>query len=156
MKLYLVQHGNSLSKEEDPDRHLSKQGINDIENLSIFLKNKKIKVKNIFHSKKERAIQTAQLLYDALKSENEKVNILAIDNLNPNDQIEPLITKIKTWNEDNLIVGHLPYLSKLIGSLVTKDENKIITNYCQGTISCLELGESNNWEISWMLKPFLL
>jgi phosphohistidine phosphatase len=39
MKLYLVQHGKAKSKEEDPDRPLSMDGLEETKKVASFLHN---------------------------------------------------------------------------------------------------------------------
>lgn len=62
MKIYLVQHGDSLDKDIDPERPLSDQGQKDIQLLSNFLSPLKIEVSCVYHSGKLRAQQTAESL----------------------------------------------------------------------------------------------
>ncbi len=62
MLVYLVQHGQAKAKDIDPDRHLTEQGINDVEKISAFLKTAKLTVDVIWHSGKARAAQTAEIL----------------------------------------------------------------------------------------------
>ncbi len=37
MKLYLVQHGKALSKEADPQRPLSEEGIREVKKMAEFI-----------------------------------------------------------------------------------------------------------------------
>lgn len=62
MKLYLVQHGEAVSKQEDPERPLSEQGTRDVQAMAGFLKHAGIKVVRVWHSGKRRAEQTAIIL----------------------------------------------------------------------------------------------
>ena len=84
MKLYLVQHGNAVSKEENPDRPLSEQGRADVTKVAEFIRPLKIEVNCLWHSKKARAIQTAEILAQVIKVR--KVSHER-DDLNPNDEI---------------------------------------------------------------------
>ena len=66
MKLYLVQHGKSKAKEEDPERSLNANGVPDIKKVSNFLDSyTKVHVANILHSGKLRALQTAKILAES-------------------------------------------------------------------------------------------
>ena len=65
MKLYLVQHGEAVSKAENPERPLSEQGQSDISRIATFLAGD-IRISRVIHSGKERAFQTAQILASAL------------------------------------------------------------------------------------------
>jgi phosphohistidine phosphatase len=69
MLLYLVQHAESLSKEEDPTQSLSEKGMKDIKKVANYVAGLNIKINQIFHSEKLRALQTAQILSDFIKAE---------------------------------------------------------------------------------------
>ncbi len=66
MYLYLVQHAEALSKEEDPSRSLSKKGIKDIKKIASFSRGLKVAIHQIVHSGKMRALPTAQLLEEPM------------------------------------------------------------------------------------------
>jgi phosphohistidine phosphatase SixA len=53
-----------------------------------------------------------------------------------------------------MIVGHLPFLSKLTSRLLGKEEE--VVNFQQGGIVCLEKMEHLPWRIRWMVVPELL
>ena len=67
MNLIIVQHGQALSKDVDPDRALSPDGCDDIQRLGIFIKGKIELPQVIFHSGKTRALQTARILAQELE-----------------------------------------------------------------------------------------
>ena len=62
MRLYLVQHGEALPKQVDPERPLSERGRSDVARVADFLKGAGIRVTRVAHSGKTRARQTAELL----------------------------------------------------------------------------------------------
>ena len=66
--LYLVQHGKSLPKEEDPERGLSPEGLTEVEGIADAAKTNGIRVARIDHSGKKRARQTADLFASALQN----------------------------------------------------------------------------------------
>jgi len=55
MALFLVQHGKSLPKTEDPQQGLSKEGIAEVERIAAVAKGYHIFVSQIMHSGKTRA-----------------------------------------------------------------------------------------------------
>ena len=59
MRLYLVQHGDAVPKDVDPDRPLSDQGRADIKRLTVWLSHQNVQVAQILHSGKNRAKETA-------------------------------------------------------------------------------------------------
>lgn len=150
MKLYLVQHGESVSKEIDPDRPLSAQGELDVKQLAGFLKQAGVSVDHIKHSGKTRARQTAEILAKALLDNGD---IEAIEGIAPNDPVADFAMIIPTLETDTMIVGHLPFMAKLVAWLVTADENQPLVTYQQGSVVCVEQDESHNWRIQWMIRP---
>jgi len=150
MRLYLVQHGQALSKDEHPDRTLSEAGQDDVGRLAAFLKTADIKVGQILHSGKARAQQTAEILAPSIMPRGQ---ITPIGGISPNDPIDRLIEQIKGWDQDTLVVGHLPYMARLVSQLVSRQQDSAITSFKPGTLVCLEKTASESWEIIWMLQP---
>ena len=62
MHVYLVQHGEAKSEEEDPQRRLTDKGIGEVQNVAKVLRPLKLAVDAIWHSDKARAQQTEELL----------------------------------------------------------------------------------------------
>ena len=67
MKLYLVQHAKAASKETDPERSLTEEGLRDIRKVAEFIKPLDLSVDYLWHSGKNRAQQTAEILADVVK-----------------------------------------------------------------------------------------
>ena len=57
---------------------------------------------------------------------------------------------------DVVVVGHLPFLSKLAALLVTNDERCAIAAFRYSCVLCVERGEAGGWKIVWMITPNLL
>jgi len=152
VKLYLVQHGEACSKETDPHRPLTEQGKEDAKRLSEFLKRAGVKVDRVLHSGKLRAAQTAELLANAIAPD---VELEESGLINPNDNPKAFDWQSESWDRDTLIVGHLPFMTKLVSHLLIEDENKPITAYQPGSIVCLER-KNSHWQINWMIRPELL
>lgn len=153
MKIYLVQHGDSLPKEIDPERPLSEQGKKDVKSLSEFLSLLKIEVSHVYHSGKLRAQQTAEIL---------EANILVKEGIEPRAGLDPLdnvillAKEINQYHQDLILVGHLPFMDKLVRYLVTKNEHCPLVSFEPGSIVCLEKTEEKHWCIAWMIRPELL
>ncbi len=69
MRVYLVQHGKSKSKQEDPDRSLTEEGVEEVTRMSDWLAGRGVGLSAVRHSGKRRAQQTAALLIQAIKGE---------------------------------------------------------------------------------------
>lgn len=153
MKLYLVQHGEACSKEINPDRPLTDQGKADIERLAAFFKRAGIQVERVIHSGKLRAEQTAERL---AKVTAPGMELETSGLINPNDNPKAFDWQSESWNRDTLIVGHLPFMAKLVSHLVIDDENKSITDFQPGSIVCLEHTDETHWQVIWMIRPEIL
>ena len=75
MRLYLVQHGEAMSKDENPERPLTAKGRKNVTKTAKFLKKKGIRVRKIFHSTKLRAKQTAQIIASLLGCELQEFSL---------------------------------------------------------------------------------
>ncbi len=150
MRLYLVQHGEALPKERDPDRPLSEAGRADVERLADFLAQRRVRAARVFHSGKTRARQTAELLARALGGACEGRSGLA-----PNDRTEDVANEASRWTDDVALVGHLPFVGRLAARLVVGREDPGVAAFQPGSMLCLERDDDGVWTISWMLRPEL-
>ncbi len=153
MRLYLVQHGDALPKDVDPERPLSDKGQVDVERVASFLKNAGVNVSRVLHSGKRRAEQTAELLATSVASGQA---VEAISGIAPLDPTGELAEKTAEWAEDTMAVGHLPYMEKLVSRLLTGRETPSVVAYSPGSVVCLERGEAGGWKLVWMIRPELL
>ena len=150
MKLYLVQHADALAKDIDPDRPLSQKGKEDIEKMAQFLKGS-VHPDEVVHSGKTRAKQSANILVDTLAPD---VSPCEIHGIGPNDSVEEFSKDKLQVGKNLLVVGHLPFMSKLVSFLVT-DSTKSIVDFQPGSMVCLSSDEVEEWQIQWMVRPEL-
>jgi phosphohistidine phosphatase len=149
MRAYLVRHGEALDQLEDPARPLSDKGEEDIERLAALLAQRfQILPGYIFHSPKQRAEQTADIVSKALSLTlvPEKT-----DGLAPMDDPAVWAEQLETMEKDTMLVGHLPHLSRLASLLLLWDTNREILNFTPGTVVCLE--KTGGWRVKWMISP---
>jgi phosphohistidine phosphatase len=152
MRLYLVQHGDAVPERLDPERPLSAAGRQEVEAVARVLAGGGARVAHVVHSGKLRAQQTAELLATALAA-GRVPEVIA--GLSPNDPDEPMVRRIADWTSDVMLVGHLPFMGKLVARLVAGDEGKPVAAFVPGTVVCLERDEANRWTIVWMVRPAL-
>jgi len=153
MKLYLVQHAKAASKEADPERSLTKEGLQDIQKIAEFVKPLNLCVDYLWHSGKKRAVQTADILAKAVSINKEQS---AHDGLAPNDDVTALKNELGSASQDIMIVGHLPFLAKLTSLLLTSSESADIVVFKNAGIICLNRNEQNTWQLEWIVIPELL
>lgn len=153
MKLYLVQHGEALAKEVDPARPLSERGRREVERVARALGDAGLRVARVVHSGKTRAEQTAAILAAVLCPGGE---CEARDGIDPTDPTDALAYEAEAWDEDVMVVGHLPFMARLASRLAAGDEEAGAVAFRPGSVVCFERGEGNGWAIAWMLRPELL
>ena len=69
--------------------------------------------------------------------------------------MEPLAHALVGWATDAMLAGHLPFLAKLAGRLVTGDEDLAVAAIVPATVLCLEPASERRWAIASMLRPEL-
>lgn len=150
MILYLVRHGEAKTEEEDPLRPLSETGRQDIKKVASYASKLNIKVDQIFHSHKLRAMQTAEVLAESMKPSK---GISEADGLAPLDN--PMIWSkiLKSKTNPIMLAGHLPHLGKLASLLLCGDANKNFIALKSAGIGCLKKEENETWSLQWMLSP---
>ena len=154
MAVYLVQHGLSLPKDEDPERGLSEAGIADVKRIAAVAKGYEVPVASIFHSGKKRARQTAEIFASAL---NPGSGVTEMTGLSPMDDVQVFSKNLSPQDKDNrMFVGHLPFMEKLTAFLITRDEKRPVFQFQNGGIVCLgQYGDQGGWVIKWTLMPHI-
>ncbi len=151
MRLYLVQHGEAAPEDVDPTRPLTARGEADVVRIAEFLAAVEVRVGRIMHSGKRRAEQTAQIIGAALGSAPE-----GRAGLSPKDPPNDVAREAAAWNQEVLLVGHLPFMARLVSRLVAGRDDAGVVTFQPGTIVCLERGEQQRWAIAWMIRPELV
>ena len=152
MALFLVQHGKSLPKEKDPDQGLSKEGFAETQTMATLAAENNIQVMRIIHSGKKRALQTAESFVKALEPE---AGMSKGAGLAPLDNVAKFASTLN--NEENImVVGHLPFLEKLLSFLVVGSPDRPVIKFQNSSIICLDIDDvAGHWFIRWALFPRL-
>ena len=150
MALYLVQHGQSLPKDVDPDQGLSEKGVAETERIAGVAKNYQIKVGQIRHSVKTRARKTADIFASAL---NPTGGVKEVEGLKPMDDVAAFAASINP-DTNTMLVGHLPFMERMTAYLVTGSIDKPVFKFQNSGIVCLAKDpETDSWVIVWTLMP---
>lgn len=150
MAIFLVQHGQCLSKDEDPQKGLSDQGAADVKRIAQVAAGYEVQVKRIVHSGKKRALQTAEILAAHLKPGQ---GISSVGGMNPLDDAAAFAATLDI-SSDCMVVGHLPHLEKLAACLVTGQGDIPIFQLQNGGILCLDYyRDTQQVVIKWGLMP---
>jgi len=150
MALFLVQHGKSLPKDEDPKKGLSKEGIAETKRIAEVAKGYNVLVSSISHSGKTRALQTAEIFESILKPEG---GIQESSGLNPLDDVSAFADKIDS-TANCMLVGHLPFMERISSYVITGSIEKPVFKFQNSGIVCLDKYPTTPfWVIKWTLMP---
>ena len=157
MKLYLVQHADAKSKDVDEARPLSEKGRQDAEAMASFLGGAGVRVDEIVHSGKLRAEQTAVTLAQHV-FDGRTPSVLG--GIGPNDSVNFLCNTIMAAGGDLMVVGHMPFLSRIAAKCLSGSEDSALVGFDPGSVLCLNrLAEgdcAHHWALDWFVKPSLL
>jgi phosphohistidine phosphatase len=151
MELYLVQHAQAMSKRENPERPLTDEGRRSAAAVAVLAGRLGLAVQQIRHSGKARAEQTATILAEALSPPG---GVLQVDGLGPMDDVERVADGLVRDAEPLMLVGHLPFMERLAGYLLTGDPGRPVVAFSNAGIVCL-VGEGDRWRVRWIATPEL-
>ena len=147
MALFIVQHGLSLPEDIDPERGLSAEGRSDVERIASVAAGYGVRVAVIVHSGKKRAMQTAEIMASHLHPDE----LIKRAGINPADPVEPFAATLDV-KSDLMIVGHLPFLERLVSHLILGRSEPRVFRLQKGGILCLD-SVDGAWVIKWSLMP---
>ena len=150
MRLYLVQHGEAKTEEQDPERPLTDQGVADVRRVAgLIAGGGGMNVGRIHHSGKTRARQSAEIWGEVLG-----VVVDEADGLAPLDDPAVWAGRVSgvEEEEDVMLVGHMPHLGKLVGLLVAGDAERAVVAFRPGAVVGLERGP-DGWSVVLALRP---
>lgn len=150
MTLYLVQHGLCLDKKIDLDRSLSDEGRAKIIQVAETAANAGIQLSTIYHSGKLRALQTAGVFYEHLKT----TNLDTVSGLSPLDSVKDFADQFK-FPDKTMIVGHLPFMERLTSYLITGNQDPIVVKFQNAGIVCLDQDKTDHWHLKWTIMPVI-
>jgi len=149
MRLYLARHGEAVPKTIDPESSLSTAGKDNISRIANMLGAAGIKVSRVFHSGKKRALQTAAILGHIIAP---GMRPEVMEGLHPNDDTLGLFRRAQQWQEDVMVVGHLPYMARAVSRFLIGNEQDMLVRFKPGSVVCLKRSSEGLWAITWALS----
>lgn len=150
MAFYIVQHGQSLTKDLDPEKGLSPSGLETVKKIARLALHNGVAVTRIHHSGKKRARQTAEILDAILKP---AYGLQEVTGANALDDVEAFASQVD-YSANTMLVGHLPFLERLTSFLIIGKQNPIVFKLQNGGILCLDqIENSDPPAIKWALMP---
>jgi phosphohistidine phosphatase len=160
MNLYLLRHGIAVVRDDldfkrDAERPLTPEGNRQLRQNAAAMRKMGLRFDLILSSPYLRAKQTAEIVAKSLKQQKK----LAFSNeLTPGGNPRVLIQHLNAAHPKPkavLLVGHEPYLSRLIG-LLTTGETNLGMDLKKGGLCKLETEELSHGRcatLAWLLTP---
>jgi len=153
MNLHLVRHAHAVAAEEDPARPLSARGRKQVQALAkVLARGDSFAPEEFWHSPLARSRETATLLARGLEL---RARLVEVPGLEPEDDPDIMVRRLKGRSEPLALVGHEPHLSALATRLVGGPAGWPIFALRKGGIISLE-GAGAHWQVRWQLAPELL
>jgi len=154
MQIYLMQHGNALPKEEDPEEGLSPDGKERIHASGKALKKMGITFDVILSSPKKRSKQTASIIAEEVGFPPEK--IIETEKVKAMTRPEESIKTLGecAGNQKVLIAGHLPSVAEVASFLLTEGPKATI-EFERGGCCRIDVEDllTHSGHLIWYLTP---
>jgi phosphohistidine phosphatase len=123
-----------------------------VERIASFLAKGEVRFGAVKHSGKTRARQTAEIL---AKAAGNGAVVEAVGGIGPNDPPEGILPMLEQWGAGALIVGHLPFMGRLMDMMLGGPDARGVAEFGAGTVACLQWQSGGRWTLRWMLNPEL-
>jgi phosphohistidine phosphatase len=159
MNLYILRHGIAVEHgaagyKNDDERPLTSKGERKVWLIADAMKALELSFDVILSSPLVRARETAEIVAEALKA---KKRMELTDTLAPQESAKPLVEYLHKQGalDDVLLVGHEPFLSRLISLLVSGDSETSVLlkkgGFCK--LATEELKQGKCATLEWLLTP---
>ncbi len=145
-----MRHGEAKPENEDPERGLTDNGMEHARRMGEFLSFMGTELDTVIHSTKKRACETAQAITRSLRPKKE---VHEENGLAHNNDPAAWVARINEMTEDTAIVGHLPFLDRLLGLLALGDADKKMIDLAPVSTVCLKPAGNGKWLIMWAIGP---
>jgi phosphohistidine phosphatase len=154
MEIYLMQHGSSLPREQDPEEGLSLEGEERVHASGRALKKMGIDFDAILASTKKRSQQTAAIIAEEVGFSPEKViETDKVKAMTPPEETVKALAGMPGYTKV-LIAGHLPSLAEVASFLLT-DGSKATVEFERGGCCRIDVEElpTHSGRLRWYLTP---
>jgi phosphohistidine phosphatase len=152
-ELYLMRHGEAAAGADDAVRPLSDVGLASAQSVAALARRGGVKVDMMVHSGLVRARQTADVLANSLAYD---ADLDSRPDMKAEDAIDPTLEWLLASPDSQTIclVGHVPFLDRLIGALTTGSESNSPASLAPaGLVKLARLADRPDFVISWMVTP---
>ncbi|HSY58563.1 MAG TPA: phosphohistidine phosphatase SixA [Terriglobales bacterium] len=159
MILYIVRHGIAVDRTDpnsppEPERPLTARGVKKTRLGALGLAKMGIKPDLFITSPLIRAVQTAEIVAEALGFAPNKIR--ASDDLKPAANPAEFLKELARLKaKEVMCVGHAPHLDTMISQLA--GARGVFTSLKKAGVACFEHGASQGrWELLWLATPKML
>ncbi len=146
MRLFLVHHADAVGPDVDVRRPLSDRGRDEAARAAADAATRGAKPAVIWHSGKLRARQTAEAFWKAC---NPFAELSATRDIQPADPPLWMSDRLRAEDRDVMIVGHFPYLAKLLSLLLTGAEDGALDFPPHGVVALETDAGGERWTERW-------
>ena len=154
MEIYLMQHGQALAEEIDPERRLSPKGEDQIRVTTRALQKMGVGFDFIASSPKKRARQTAEIVATGLGYPVDAIRVT--ETLEPKASSEETLAFVRTYEDKKrvLLAGHLPSLGEIASGLLSQGA-KVSIDFQMGGVCRIDvdLSRGEPGELKWYVTP---
>jgi len=149
-KIYIMRHGDydsaSLRKS------LTSKGSIEVHKMAQYLKDQcRVRVKSIWHSPKERAVDTAQIVGQVLDCRN----LLEREDLSPNAFPDQLARELQECDRDIVIVSHLPFIPHLLSTIFSQDGQELPSVFSTASVTVIRK-TNGRWSLLNFISPEMI
>ena len=69
----------------------------------------------------------------------------------PNDDVAAMRERFQAETRNIMLVGHLPYLSRLVAALLGIEKDRTVVEFQMGGVVRLDRNEQGQWALRWMI-----
>ena len=154
MEIYLMQHGHSLPKDQDPDEGLSADGKAAVRLTARAFKVFHVEFDAILSSPKKRSKQTAALVAEETGFPTEKIiETEKVKAMTPAEETVRALADL-SGAKHVLVAGHLPSVAEVASYLLTEG-SKATIEFEMGGCCCVEADKlpTHAGRLRWFIKP---
>ncbi|MEK6765381.1 MAG: phosphohistidine phosphatase SixA [Planctomycetota bacterium] len=154
MEIYLVRHGAAHTKEDDPERHLNNNGLNQCRLTGKALNRLDITFDLVISSPKARARQTAEIIADEVGYQKNEIKVT--ETLEPTASPKDTISYLNNFADKKrlMLAGHLPLLGNLASELLSRN-SQISLYFEAGAVCQIDVDQPISYTgiFRWFLTP---
>jgi phosphohistidine phosphatase len=152
-ELYVMRHGEAAAGADDAVRPLSDVGLASAQSVAALARRGGVRVDMMVHSGLVRARQTADVLANSVAYDSDPDSR---PDMRAEDPIEPTLEWLLAAPDSQTIclVGHVPFLDRLIGALTTGSESNLPVGLAPAGLAKLARpADKDDFVISWVVTP---